>query len=364
MDQSVSDFFFQALAECSERIDKYILQDKYMNAFHPEDLRNAILAYPKRSGKRLRPAVMMWSCGAAGGDPETAVPAAAAVELFHTWTLVHDDLIDNDATRRGGHTVHKLGEEYARSKLGYSDLDSVEYGRDIAVLAGDLQHSWSIVCLTDLITSGKVAADIVLAIISNLESTVVNTLIEGETLDVQFSRRAIEDLIPEEILRMLWAKTGILYEFSARAGGMIGAGAKDYEHPIAHALAGFAGECGIAFQLQDDILGIVGDAGKLGKPIGSDLREGKKTLVAYYALQSLKGSDRDFLLKVMGDKCADESDITNATQLIIKSGALDITSQEAQRHIDASLKHLQAVPESKYKSLLKAWAGYMVNRAL
>lgn len=364
MNQTVSDKFFEALAECSGKVEKYILQDKFVNAFNPEDLRDAILAYPRRSGKRLRPAVMMWCCGAAGGDPDTAIPAAAAVELFHTWTLAHDDLIDNDSTRRGGPTVHKLGEAYSRDHLGYSDEECIEYGRDIAVLAGDLQHSWSMVCLTDLATSGVVSAEVALAIIGNLESKVVNTLIEGETLDIQFAKRTIESLKPEEILRMLWAKTGALYEFAARAGGMIGVNSPDCKHPIALALAGFAGECGTAFQLQDDILGIVGDEKKLGKPTGSDLREGKKTLVVYYALQSLKGSDRDFLLGILGNRDATESDVSKTTNLIIQSGALDSTIQKAEFHIDAALNHLQNVPDSTYKTLLKSWAGFMINRVL
>ncbi len=364
MDQSVSDNFFEALAECSGKVEKYILQDRFVNAFNPEDLRDAILAYPKRSGKRLRPAVMMWCCGAAGGDPDIAIPAAAAVELFHTWTLAHDDLIDNDSTRRGGPTVHKLGEAYSRKHLGYSDEESVEYGRDIAVLAGDLQHSWSMVCLADLATSGKVSAEVALALIGNLESKVVNTLIEGETLDIQFAKRTIESLKPEDILGMLWAKTGALYEFAARAGGMIGVNSPDCKHPIALALAGFAGECGTAFQLQDDILGITGDEKKLGKPIGSDLREGKKTLVVYYALQSLEGEDRKCLLNILGNRDAVETEVDKAIKLIIQSGALKTTTKKAEYRINAALEHLQNVPDSMYKTLLKSWAGFMINRAL
>lgn len=356
--------FFLALAECSGKIEDYIMQDRFTQAFSPEDLSKAILAYPSRSGKRLRPAVMMWCCGAAGGDPNSALPAAAAVELFHTWTLVHDDLIDNDDSRRGGPTVHKIAEHLARTKWGYDEADSANYGRDIAILAGDLQHSWSIVCLADLSISGRVSPEVAISIINELESRVVNTLIEGETLDIQFAKKPIEELHESQILRMLWAKTGALYEFAARAGGMIGIGTADRDDPTATLLAGFAGECGTAFQLQDDILGIVGDQEKLGKPIGSDLREGKKTLIVLYALQALSGEQRQHLLNVLGDSDASEEDIDSATELIRASGALDITTRKAEEHISRALEYLQQVPDSAYKNLLKSWAEYMINRSL
>lgn len=360
----MSDMFFERLAVCSKKVESYIMQNRFTEAYKPEDLRQAILAYPMRSGKRLRPAVLMWCCGAADGDIESAIPAAAAVELFHTWTLVHDDLIDNDNTRRGGPTVHKLSEDFSRREFGYSDEESIEYGRDIAILAGDLQHSWSILCLTDLISNSKVNPGVALAIINELESRVVNTLIEGETLDVQFAKRPIEKITPDEILRMLWAKTGALYEFAARSGAMIGVGTANKQHPTVSALAGFAGQCGTAFQLQDDILGIVGDEKKLGKPIGSDLREGKKTLVMYYALESLGKDDTGFLLSVLGNRDASIDDVQKATRMIVETGAVEKTAELARSYVSKALKCLDTIPDSEYKSLLNAWADFMVDRAL
>ncbi len=132
-----------ALREREQRVNEYFRQERFREWFKPRDLQDAVFAYVSRSGKRLRPAVLMWACGAVGGDETTALPAACGVEMFHTWTLVHDDLIDQDDLRRGGPTVHKLG-ELAALKLGYAGSKSVEYGRDLAVLTGDSQHGWTI----------------------------------------------------------------------------------------------------------------------------------------------------------------------------------------------------------------------------
>ena len=175
--------------------------------------------------------MLLWSCGAVGGDESIALPAAAGVEMFHTWTLVHDDLIDNDDLRRGGPTVHKLGEAFARDKLGYSEEKSREYGRDLAVLTGDSQHGWTISLFCECANAPGVDARVVIDIIYHLESYVVNTLIEGETLDVQYARTPIEQLTRDDIVHMLWMKTGVLYEFAARAGAMLGLNTSDAEHP-------------------------------------------------------------------------------------------------------------------------------------
>lgn len=351
-----------ALSLREQKVSNYFQQPRFREWFKPGDLQEAVFAYVERAGKRLRPAVLLWSCGAVGGDEDTALPAAAGVEMFHTWTLVHDDLIDNDDLRRGGPTVHELGRRFASDKLGYGDEKSREYGRDLAVLTGDSQHGWTISLLCECAKLNGVDPRVVIEIIYELESRVVNTLIEGETLDVQYAGTPIESLTNDDIVRMLWMKTGILYEFAARSGAMLGLNTPDPEHPHVRALSQFASQCGTAFQLQDDILGLMGKETQLGKPIGSDVREGKKTTIVYYALKDAASDQRKFLLSVLGDQAASSDDVRKAIDLMVSLGAVDKTHELAMEHINAALPNLDVIPDSEYKDLLQAWAHYMINR--
>lgn len=352
----------ESLADIDRSVTAYILQPRFRKLFRPDDLRDAVFAYLERPGKKLRPAVLLWSCGAVGGRIDTALPAAAGVELFHTWTLVHDDVIDNDDLRRGGPTVHKLGQTLASEKLGYSLHDSIDYGRNLAILAGDALHGWNASLFCDCARESDVSPEVVLEVIRRLESYVVSTLLEGEMLDIQFSRTPIEYLSCEQILQMLWMKTGVLYEFAAQAGAMIGLGVRDPQHPYVAALSSFAGRCGTAFQLQDDILGVVADESKLGKPVGSDLREGKKTIVIYHALRSASEKDRRLLLSVLGRADASSRDIEKAIAVIKSLGAIDASARIALDHIEAAIPELEAIPDSPYKKLLEDWARFMVER--
>ena len=352
----------EALRSRERKVTEYFLQPRFRDWFKPQDLQDAVFAYLERPGKRLRPAVLLWSCGAVGGDEDAVIPAAAGVELFHTWTLVHDDLIDNDELRRGGPTVHVLGRIFASQKLGYDQARSIEYGRDLAVLTGDSQHGWTISLLCECAQSPKVEAKVALDIIYYLESHVVNTLIEGETLDVQYARTPIEQLSTDDIVHMLWMKTGVLYEFAARAGAMLGLNSSDAAHPYVAGLSRFASSCGTAFQLQDDILGLLGRQEQLGKSVGSDLREGKKTTIVYFALRSASVEQRAFLLSVLGNAAASARDVEEATGLMVSLGAVDRTAELALRHVNAALPELDSLPDSSYRDLLAAWAHYMIER--
>ena len=358
----VSVDLLEELGKRERWVNEYFRQPRFREWFRPQDLRDAVFAYLERPAKRLRPAVLLWSCGAVGGDEQSVMPAAAGVEMFHTWTLVHDDLIDNDDLRRGGPTVHKLAAAFASDKLGYDKRKSAEYGRDLAVLTGDSQHAWMISLFCECALQAGIDPKVLVDIIYYLESHVVNTLIEGETLDVQYAHTPIEKLSPEDIVHMLWMKTGVLYEFAARAGAMLGLDSSDDSDPRVAALSRFASRCGTAFQLQDDILGLMGKESQLGKPIGSDVREGKKTTIVYFALKSASERDRRFLLSALGSRDASASDVEKATKLMVSLGAVQRTADLALEHINKALPELEALPDTPYKDLLAAWAHFMIER--
>lgn len=333
--------------------------------FKPKHLYEAVRAYIFRPAKRLRPAVLIMACGCLGGDEELAIPAAAGVELFHTWTLVHDDLIDNDNSRRGAPTVHRLMEASGRTGLGLDKNPAEDYGRHIAILAGDLQHAWAVNLFIDLAAKKKIDPWIVLNIVAYLESYVIGNLLAGETFDVQLGISDITgglNFSEDEILKMLWLKTGVLYEFAGLAGAMIGKKTADINDPEVKAIKEFTGHCGTAFQLQDDILGVLGDQKTLGKPVGSDIREGKKTTILYEALKNAGESERRTILHILGNKNAGADEIREITGLFKKLNGIDHTKQLAESYIKKALPHLNPIPDSKYKGLLLQWADYMINR--
>ncbi|MGA2966247.1 MAG: polyprenyl synthetase family protein, partial [Terriglobales bacterium] len=263
MKEEKLDLFEKELKTRESRVLEYLLTNKQLNHFEPPHIHDLALAYIKRPAKRLRPAVLLFSYGAAGGKSEdVALPAAAGIELVHTWTLTHDDLIDHDEKRRGEPTVHVLASDKARHEFHYDVADSVDYGQRLAILVGDVQHAWSVSLFLQT-ECPPIDPFVVRKIVYLLESQAVPDLIQGETLDVQYERVDIERLSEDEIVTMLWLKTGALYEFAAKAGAMLGLNCPDPENGIVQALANFASKCGTAFQLQDDVLGIVGDEKKL-----------------------------------------------------------------------------------------------------
>jgi geranylgeranyl diphosphate synthase type I len=135
--------FIQELQQRDAWVLEVLNRPEYRDSFAPEALRDAVYSYLNRPAKRLRPGILFFCCGAAGGREELARQAAASVEVYHTWTLVHDDIIDNDPKRRGQPTVH---EEYRLKALewGYGPEAAAQLGKSVAILAGDLQHAWAV----------------------------------------------------------------------------------------------------------------------------------------------------------------------------------------------------------------------------
>ena len=129
-------------------------------------------------------------------------------------------------------------------------------------------------------------------------------LVDGEALDVQFSLQALDAVTEADILDMMQKKTGVLYAFAATAGASIGLNAWQPDDPVVKALTDFARNCGIAFQLQDDVLGITGNAAATGKPVGADIREGKRTLIVKESLRNAAPQQREMMLDTLGSRTA------------------------------------------------------------
>jgi geranylgeranyl diphosphate synthase type I len=354
--------FFTELEKRERWVASYLKSKEFESWFHPAHIKEAVYSYVNRAGKRLRPAVLLLACGAVGGTEEEAISAAAAVEMFHTWTLVHDDLIDNDEKRRGDWTVHARSSMIAKQQMNYTENQAKDYGRDIAILAGDVQQGWAVSLLCDCSLKGNVKPEVTLTLIRMLESYVLNTLVSGETLDIQFAKQPIESFDPEQIIEMLWRKTGALYEYSAKAGAMIGLNTTQADDKRVVALSNFTSRCGTAFQLQDDILGIIGDEKQLGKPVGSDITEGKRTTIIYYAFMNASPQQKTRLESVLGNQEATKEEIDEVTELLVELGGISETKRMAQQIIGEARPELDVLPSSRYKELLLAWADFMISR--
>lgn len=350
-----------AVGDRKRLVMDYLLQDRFVRRFRPRHIREAVYSYVKSGGKSLRPAAAMLACGAVGGDEAKALPMAAAIEICHTWTLVHDDVIDRDSTRRGVPTVHADYAQRAAAEFGWQGADAEHYGRAIAMLTGDVQQAWSWSLMFEAHLERGVSAEVVIRLAQEMAAEVTPMLVEGETLDVQFSGQR-HHLTEALVLDMLWKKTGALYEYAGRAGAAMGLNDADPELPPVRALAKFCSLCGTAFQIQDDILGAVGDARQLGKPVGSDIREGKSTLLTLKALDRADDQQRRRILATLGNSRASEDEVKALTRLMRDLGVIQYAQNISHRYVDEALRHLHRLPASDYTSLLENWARYLIQR--
>ena len=330
--------------ELGEELRKFIthvagLVDGYIYArVHgdPEALYDAALHLIRAGGKRLRPVVVMAVASALGEPAEKALPFAAAVELLHNFTLIHDDIMDRDEMRRGVPTVHKL------------------WGEAMAITAGDLLFSKSFEVLTDASDKGVPPQRVVKA--ARQLARAASIIAEGQAMDMMFEEE--EDIGIEEYLRMIYKKTGALFEASAVLGGLV---ATEDEGVLA-SLATYGRSLGIAFQIRDDILSIIGEEERLGKPVYNDIREGKKTLPIIYALERLEEEDREKLRSILGKKDASPDELREAAELVKKSGAIDYAEKLAEEYMKRALSALSVLPENQYRHMLAELAEFAVKR--
>ena len=350
------------LAVVSRRIGEILAADSFPDTLRPDMLREAVRDYPAQGGKRLRPALLLWSCGLLGGDPDRAEFAAAAVEVYHNWTLVHDDIIDRDDTRRGRPTCHRSVAAAAQERLSLSSIDAARHGQDLAILAGDVQQAWANHLLLRSIETGT-SPELALALLRRLQDGVNRDVISGEALDVEFCHRNWDTLAPAEIESMLYLKTGALLRYCAETGALLALGEANFADDLRVAQLGdFAAAAGVAFQLRDDWLGLYGDAATLGKPIGSDLAEGKPTLLLLQAWNRLDTTGRTELRRWIGQPALTPCALENARRIIRECGAEKVVSERAAALSAQARTILQTFPDNPFRVRLIAWTDYLLGR--
>ena len=307
-----------ALDELSRRyvplVDSYI-QELLRGA--PEELYRASMHLIKAGGKRLRPLVVLASARALGGPEaeERALPLAAAVEVFHNFTLVHDDIMDNDDYRRGVPTVHKV------------------YGIPMAITAGDLMFAKSFAAILMSRSAGLDSAWVVRAI--EVLAEAARKVAEGQAYDMLFERTW--DVDENDYLKMIYLKTGALIEASAMLGA-IAAKAKD---EVIATMGDVGRLVGLAFQIRDDLLGIYGDPARTGKPVYSDLRRGKKTILVIYAAARSKEL-RERLSEVFAGKYTEEV-LREVADEIEKVGARKYAESLSLSYAELAIEKLEGL---------------------
>lgn len=283
------------------------------------------------AGKRLRPILCLLACSETGAAPAAALPAAAAIEILHNFSLVHDDIEDGDETRRHRPTVWKL------------------WGVPLAINAGDGMFALAFDAMQRLSSRG-VAANAVLAALQVFTDTCV-ALTEGQFLDMDFERRPCVTV--QEYMRMIAGKTAALVGASVAIGAHIG-GASPAQ---AEALQYFGQQIGLAFQIQDDVLGIWGDSAVTGKAAGNDILRKKKSLPMLHALNH-EQTGPAFGQLLAGDISPEQLPL--ALALLAKSGAREAATTAAQAHYAAGMAALDGALGAG--SRLAAVAEWLLQR--
>ena len=312
--------------------------NKYLNSKlkgNPKKLYDAAGHLIVNGGKRLRPYMVIRSCQILKGKVSNAMPAASAVEMVHNFTLVHDDIMDNDEIRHGVPTVHK------------------KFGMPIAILAGDVLFSKAFQVITD----SKLSSSATIQLVSRLAKACVDVC-EGQLLDVKMAE---ERKIPSqaEYITMVGKKTAALFDVSCAMGAIC---ATNKEKDISN-LSSFGRNLGIAFQITDDLIGVMGDSKITKKPVGNDLREGKKSLPILMAIKLAKGNEKKIILKAFGNSKISRNDLNKAVDIIRSLGIEENVRKQALKYAERAEKSLESYSGSA-KTELISLLDFVVKRSV
>ncbi|MGB0175603.1 MAG: polyprenyl synthetase family protein [Owenweeksia sp.] len=293
----------------------------------PSELYEPISYILHLGGKRLRPALTLAACELFEGQAEDALMPAIAIEVFHNFTLIHDDIMDAAPVRRGQPTVHK------------------KWDTNIAILSGDAMLVKAYQYLA------QVDKDLLPAVLKVFSQTAIEVC-EGQQYDMNFETR--EGVSEEEYIEMIRLKTSVLLGCALKTGAIIARTAPEN----AEAIYRFGIHIGIAFQIQDDLLDAFGESGKVGKQTGGDILQDKKTLLMIYAL-----SRSSELKNLLGPAIDPDEKVKQVKFIFEKSGARDHAQKTMEHHFEQALANLQQTRgNAELKKELEAFARYLIIR--
>ena len=279
-------------------------------------------------GKRLRPLLVLLVAKASQVDDKnhTRILAAIMIELIHTATLLHDDVVDDSNNRRGSKTVHQ------------------HFGNQSAILVGDFLYSRAFQVMVQI---GQMR-------VMEIMADATNTIAEGEVL--QLINCGNPDITEKQYLDVIYRKTGKLFEAGATIGAVLGNQSKLIESSLTE----YGRNLGIAFQVIDDVLDYSSSFETIGKDVGDDLAEGKPTLPLIYALERCEPKEQIIIRQAIQSK--NTQNIDQIIEYIKSSGALALSTEKAKSLSDQAIESLEPLPESEYKNGLIELAQFAMNR--
>ncbi len=305
----------------------------YLDDAEHAGLKKAMKHLPMAGGKRLRPIVAMLVADAIAGKGKKTIPFGVALEIIHNFTLVHDDIMDGDNLRRGIKTVH------------------FQWDLPTAINAGDALFARAFEVLTEVDLPKDELADIVRDV-----ARMTRKIAEGQQWDMDFERR--RDVTEEEYIKMIEYKTAVIFECAARYGAVIARATKKQ----VDAMAEYGRLLGIGFQIWDDYLDLKGDQATIGKPVGSDIKRGKNTLIVVHAMKYTKPSDRKKLLAALGNAKVSQKDLDEVVKILECAGSIEYAGKKALGFAKRGKQLLEMLPDSEAKGTLGALIDYMVRR--
>ena len=308
------------ITDLQQKISSRMLE--YLSATHPDDLYESMRYAISSGGKKLRSILVLMCSQAVGGDMDSVLDAAVAVELVHNFTLVHDDIMDHDELRRGRQTVYKKWDE------------------SMAILAGDALLVQAYYALSGVSTPHLGTA-------LNHFSAAIMEVCEGQALDKHFENVGAISL--DAYFEMIGKKTGRLFSLACELGALIGGGAAEQIKNLYQ----YGQDLGLAFQLQDDLLDVVGDQAVLGKDIGSDLKQGKKTFLLLYAREHGDRKQVTFLNRILENRTVSELELRKVIDIFVSSGTLRAAQHEIDRALERADSQLAVLPETEARDFLK-----------
>lgn len=318
----------------NERLRRLVKRREPRSVYEP-------IAYVLRAGgKRVRPVLTLVACEAVGGTAGQALNAAVAIEMLHNFTLVHDDIMDRAAMRRGNETVH------------------MRWNNNVAILAGDQLVALAYRTLLQRAPSSAAVQGAMVGCFTSAFSEVC----EGQGFDEELSLR--RDVTIRDYIRMIDKKTAAMIAGSTKLGGIVGGG----NTREVNALYVYGKYLGRAFQLQDDLLDVIADHRLFGKTIGGDLQEGKKTFLLLRALDRSRGNDRKMLLRVVRQRRGLDAHnvrrvaITDVRRIFERSGVIDETRTLVQKTTAEAKRALSALRPSRARTMLAWFADQMLER--
>ena len=312
--------------EVEKRLEEF-LDEKISEASEispsSREMMNTLKDFVLRGGKRLRAALVYYGYCCFHGEAGDAVwDVAMSIELVQSFLLIHDDIIDEDTTRRGGPTIHQRYHDLHLER--YTRRDPRHFGESLAIICGDLALALANEILGNMPCNARFKSKTIVAM-----NRMIHRVVYGECLDILSE---VENETTEEEIHMMYRLKAAAYtiECPLHMGALMAGGTKkDLERLSAYAIP-----LGEAFQIQDDILGMFGDEEKLGKPIGSDIREGKKTFLIVKALEKVHLPQREFIKNVLGKRDLSDGDLKTIKEIVVDTGSLDYSRELAQRLIE------------------------------